>query len=139
MAEIPPPPGWVSEGCIVHTFGRNVEPSLMEDIVYTQATLLQLSGELQVYINGQAIAHALTPIEAATVGNLGQLLVERTYAVLFQRSRWCKSYYFPALVTAAPAQHPSFRVQNGTKVPYWAITAFDSLGLRPNYEHQTNY
>ena len=45
-----------------------------------------------------------------------------------------KSYYFPALVAAVPAQHPLFRVQNGTKVPWWTITTFDGLGLRDAFQ-----
>lgn len=33
-------------------------------------------------------------------------------------------------ITAASAQHPLFRVQNGTKVPWYTITTFDGLGLK---------
>ena len=52
--------------------------------------------------------------------------------MLFQRSHWVKGYYVPAVVAAANAQHPVFRVQNGTKVSWWAS---DALGPRGSFEH----
>ena len=90
--------------------------TLVDDIVYTQAIVNNLavySVELQHYLSAKAVEGGMR------------------YAVLFQRSHWVKGYYVPAVVAAANAQHPVFRVQErkfrGGPLMLWDLVAHLSI------------